>query len=306
VGARVIIDNDFAGDPDGLVQLAHHLLCPSVDVRAVIGSQVAWFDLAASDDAAERSADAARVVAELAGRPGISVLPGSNEPLGATDRPQRSDAVDAIVAEAMRDDTDLPLFVACGGGLTTIASAWLTEPRIASRLTVVWIGGNEHPGLAMPPPGALEVEYNASIDPRATRVAFNDSDLDLWQVPRDAYRRVLASWAELKVRVAPLGPLGAHLVSELERFATMLGSFGIGGDTVVLGDSALVLLTALCSPIDPDPSSSSSVAHPRPHIGPDGGYRGYRSGPDLRLFTSLDSRLVIEDLIARLALHAAG
>lgn len=25
--ARVIVDNDFAGDPDGLFQLAHHLLC---------------------------------------------------------------------------------------------------------------------------------------------------------------------------------------------------------------------------------------------------------------------------------------
>jgi len=26
--ARVIIDNDFAGDPDGLFQLAHHVLSP--------------------------------------------------------------------------------------------------------------------------------------------------------------------------------------------------------------------------------------------------------------------------------------
>ena len=34
---RVIIDNDFSGDPDGLVQLAHHLLSPSVDIRAVTG-----------------------------------------------------------------------------------------------------------------------------------------------------------------------------------------------------------------------------------------------------------------------------
>ena len=77
--------------------------------------------------------------------------------------------------------------VACGGGLTTIASAWLMEPEIASRLTLVWIGGNEHPALASPPPGALEVEYNASIDPVATGAVFNDSDLDVWQVPRDAY-----------------------------------------------------------------------------------------------------------------------
>src|SRR5690606_19340335 len=36
--ARVIIDNDFGGDPDGLYQLAHHLLSPAVEVRGVIAS----------------------------------------------------------------------------------------------------------------------------------------------------------------------------------------------------------------------------------------------------------------------------
>jgi len=37
---RVVIDNDFAGDPDGLFQLAHHLLSPSVDIRAIIASRM--------------------------------------------------------------------------------------------------------------------------------------------------------------------------------------------------------------------------------------------------------------------------
>ena len=32
---RVVVDNDFSGDPDGLVQLAHHALSPSVDLRLV-------------------------------------------------------------------------------------------------------------------------------------------------------------------------------------------------------------------------------------------------------------------------------
>lgn len=30
--ARVIIDNDFSGDPDDLYQLVHHLLSPSVEI----------------------------------------------------------------------------------------------------------------------------------------------------------------------------------------------------------------------------------------------------------------------------------
>ncbi len=38
--ARVIVDNDFAGDPDGLFQLAHHLLCRSVEIPLIVGSHL--------------------------------------------------------------------------------------------------------------------------------------------------------------------------------------------------------------------------------------------------------------------------
>lgn len=38
---RVVSDNDYSGDPDGLYQLVHLLLSPSIDVRAVIGSHLA-------------------------------------------------------------------------------------------------------------------------------------------------------------------------------------------------------------------------------------------------------------------------
>jgi len=35
---RVIVDNDFSGDPDGLVGLAHHLLSPTNRVVAITSS----------------------------------------------------------------------------------------------------------------------------------------------------------------------------------------------------------------------------------------------------------------------------
>src|SRR3954462_10887723 len=37
---RVIVDNDFSGDPDGLFQLAHHLASPATEVSLVIGSHI--------------------------------------------------------------------------------------------------------------------------------------------------------------------------------------------------------------------------------------------------------------------------
>ena len=60
---RVISDNDYAGDPDGLFQLAHHLLSPSVEMRAVIGSHLAVGDpfdpsgASAANGATRRPAD---------------------------------------------------------------------------------------------------------------------------------------------------------------------------------------------------------------------------------------------------------
>jgi hypothetical protein len=41
---RVIVDNDFSGDPDGLFQMAHLLLSPSVDIRGIIGSHLSVKD----------------------------------------------------------------------------------------------------------------------------------------------------------------------------------------------------------------------------------------------------------------------
>ena len=38
--ARVIIDNDFSGDPDDLYQLVHHLLPPSVEIPLVVASHL--------------------------------------------------------------------------------------------------------------------------------------------------------------------------------------------------------------------------------------------------------------------------
>jgi inosine-uridine nucleoside N-ribohydrolase len=301
---RVISDNDYGGDPDGLVQLAHHLLCDSVDLRCVIASSAAPFH-AGWEESRDASVVAAERVVELAGRTGVPVVAGAPEPLGTRAEPQPSAASDAIVVEAMRDDPTVPLFVVCGGGLTNIASAWLTEPRIAERLTLVWIGGREHPGLAEPPPGALAVEYNTSIDLVAAQVVFNDSNLDVWQVPRDAYRQVLASRSELLVRMRSQGPLGVHLFDSLGDMARVVALVDAHmGETYVLGDSPLVLLTALWSNFDPAPASCRWVVQPRPDITDAGDYEPNPDGRPLRVFTQLDSRLVLEDLYAKLALFA--
>jgi purine nucleosidase len=306
--SRVIIDNDFSGDPDGLVQLAHHLLSPSVDVRLVIGSHLregdAWDP---TSDTADRAAVAAARIAEMTNRTDVPVVAGSNRALVDRTTPIRSEAALAIVAEAMRSDSDLPLYVACGAGLTEVVSAWLIEPRIAERLTVIWIGGHEHDGLAEPPPGGADMEYNLHIDPIAGQVVFNDSDLRIWQVPRNMYRTVIASRAELLMRMRPHGDLGRYLFDRLAEVVQKVVALGMHlGETYVLGDSPLVLLTALVTAFEPGTASSSHVTRPCPLIADSGLYTPNSEGRPLRIYTQLDNRTLLEDLYAKLQLHALG
>ena len=101
---------------------------------------------------------------------------------------------------------------------------------------------------------------------------------------------------------APHGPLGAHLYDALGIVSELWGS----GETYVLGDSPLVLLTALVSNFTPIPSSSRHRYNARPRLTDSGAYEPNPDGPPLRIFTHLDVRLLLEDLYAQLALHAEG
>jgi len=303
---RVIADNDFAGDPDDLWQLAHHLLSPSVEIRAVVSSRLNAFESIQS--AVATAAQGCAKVRELFSVMGLDaddlLVGGSDDPLTSETDPIESPAARAIVAEAMRDD-DRPLFVTGGGGLTEIASAYLLEPRIANRLTLVWIGGPEYPGHAEPPAGTLEPEYNLGIDPVAAQVVFNDSSLRVWQVPRNVYRQCVVSDIELHTRVAGLGNFGAYLWHELQAIRAQLSFLGIDrAETYTLGDSPLVLLTALQSAFDPDPSSSSYEMLSAPTFDEQAGMRLRPDGRPIRVYTRVDTRLMFEDMFAKFTAFA--
>jgi len=78
------------------------------------------------------------------------------------------------------------------------------------------------------------------------------------------------------------------------------------GETYVLGDSPLVLFTALLGGYDPRPTSSRWVERLRPRLLDSGDYGDPIEGArPLQVFTHLDTRLLLEDLYAKLALHAA-
>lgn len=298
---RVLCDNDFSGDPDGLVQLAQHLRSPSVDIRAIIGSHLhADEPWAKSEHQATDSANRARELMGVMGLTGkVPVLAGAEKAMPSLTAPVRTAAADAIIAEAMRDDP-LPLFYCAGAGLTDLASAWLMEPRIGKRLTLVWIGGPEYPGLGIPVPGGSPGEFNLTIDIAAAQVIFNQSDIAIWQVPRNTYRRMLISMAEL-AQMKAQGGTGAWLAEQIESISTVAAAIGLKlGEAYPLGDSPLVTLTALQSAFEADPSSSDYVMVPAPTVQGDGTCKPNRKGRPIRVYTTIDTRLTFGDMMAKL------
>lgn len=304
-GIRVITDNDFSGDPDGLFQLVHLLLSPSVETRAIIGSHLSVGDFI---DASERQAEnAAAKVKEVLKvmhlTDSIPVLTGSNRAMPNDSTPVQSEAVNFIIKEALRTDTKQPLYIICGAGLSEVASALLTNPSIANKFTLVWIGGPEYQGLAVPPPGGSALEYNLAIDIAAAKVVFNQSSVALWQVPRNAYRQALISTALLQKNILPKGAIGNYLCQQL---AQLMQRFSKGRETYILGDSPLVLLTALQSYFEADPASSVYVKKPAPFIDAAGQYIYSDTNRLIRVYTQLDIAFMFSDFFAKLDLYAAG
>jgi inosine-uridine nucleoside N-ribohydrolase len=301
---RVIADNDFSGDPDGLFQLAHLLLSPSVEVRGIIGSHLKVGD--GFDPSTNQATNAAKKVRELLQVMGWNkntpVLAGSNVAMANDSTPVKSEAVSFIIKEALRADTQLPLYVLCGAGLTEIASALLTSPEIANRLTLIWIGGPEYPDLAVPPPNYSTPEYNLNIDIAAARVVFNQSAVPIWQVPRDAYRQTILPYSQLLLKVKPHGNVGNHLTTVLENLMKRIQKYVNIGETYILGDSPLVLLTALQSSFEADPSSSKYVLKKSPFITEQGTYQFNHAGRTIRVYSWLDVDLMFNDFFAKLEL----
>ena len=263
---RVVVDNDYAGDPDGILALAHHLLSPSNRVVAITSSFLNPRFVTPPATAGATAADGARLAAALLAELGLDSPPpvatGAEESGGG-----RSAAAEAIIAAA-REESDLPLYVVCGGPLTNVAAALTLDPGIAARLTLVWIGGSLDPAA---------FEYNRDTDPAAAEAVFATRGLTIHQFPLETYRRCAYGIAELEADLPATGRLGAWLFG---CFSSPPEWVRIGG-VWPLGDSPPVLITAL--------TTDSST-----HLAPSDG---------VTVYTDVDMRLLVGDLLAKLRLH---
>lgn len=157
-------------------------------------------------DQATESVDRANTILDFVGLKGsIPVVEGAQGPMTSASEAIASSGADLIIAEARKCSPAKPLYVCCGGALTNIASALLMAPDIAPNIIVVWIGGQEYSFGAVAPPGYSRVEYNLNLCIPAAQAVFNQSDVRIWQVPRDVYRQCLYSRPEFEYKIQPNG-----------------------------------------------------------------------------------------------------
>ena len=146
--------------------------------------------------------------------------------------PAVSDGAKLIAEEAMKDDPH-PLFIACQGALTDVASALLMKPEIADRMTAIWIGGAPYPEGGE--------EFNLRQDIAAANVVMK-SGMKVWQVPSTVYKKVTVSLAELQLNVQPCGEIGNYLYQQMVDFNNTFYQFQEWphGEIWGLGDSPTV------------------------------------------------------------------
>ena len=172
---RMIVSTDCKNEADDQFALAHHLMTPMFILKGIVPCHFNMFSRDYGDGhTAQASMDEVNKVLDLMDRQGVCpVCKGSEFPMKDEQTPAVSDGAKLIAEEAMKDDPH-PLFIACQGALTDVASALLMKPEIADRMTAIWIGGAPYPEGGE--------EFNLRQDIAAANVVMK-SGMKVWQVP---------------------------------------------------------------------------------------------------------------------------
>jgi purine nucleosidase len=143
-GASVVIDTDTFNEIDDQYAIAYALASGTeMKVEAIYAAPYSHEDICPSPAMGmENSYQEILKVLELAGNKNARLAHrGSREYMGRPRTPVASPAAEDLVSRAMRVAEGEKLFVLAIGAITNVASAIVMEPRIISRIVVVWLAG---------------------------------------------------------------------------------------------------------------------------------------------------------------------
>ena len=154
----------------------------------------------------ESLAEIGRVFATLGIDPGGRVHQGAGAFLTSLDAPQDTSAAREIIRLARASPPDDPLYVACLGCVTNLASALIIAPDIAGSIVAVWTAGFPT-AIRTPNRWAL----NLVEDPIAARLLF-DCGVPLVYLPGfQIGAQLRLSLPEIETFVADKGAIGGYL-----------------------------------------------------------------------------------------------
>lgn len=276
---RVIVSTDAACEADDPFAIAHALLSPKLDVKAIIAEHFM------AEGSMERSYDAACKLLSLMGS-AVPVLHGQVWPKNGI----LSEGAQCIIDEARQDDPR-KLFVLCMGAVTTLADALAAAPDIAENLTMVTIGGRGYGEDAVP----LR-EFNWGNDPDAINYILKDTQVPVWQIPFSGYAYIRVSLAELQARLAPCGQVGQYLLRQMDEYNNGPYAGWTAGESWSLGDNPSVAVVL-------DDCAGLSRMDNAWRIDADTSYVQELPERKIRVFHHMDSRFVLGDLFAKLTLN---
>lgn len=278
---RVIVDTDAACEADDPFAISHALMCKKLEIRAIFAEQFG------SPDTTKRSYDEIVTILE-AMEMDVPVFMGEEGKLSDVKDKEISPASKFLISEALKEDSK-PLFVLCLGAITNIASAIKACPEIINKMTVVWIGGQGYDSFSKD-----FREFNAGNDIEAANIVIS-SGVNLWQIPSNVYSTMHIGLAEIQKRIYPCGKIGKHLFENMIQYNMSKYAGWTAGESWSLGDSPAVGVVL-------DQNCGKWEYKEAPIFNEDTTYSFEKGRPQIRVYTSINSRFILEDMIAKLEL----
>jgi purine nucleosidase len=239
---RVIIDSDAKCEIDDQWALALAILSPErFQIEGFVGAPY----LSGGLKSVEKSALEIELIMKKAGMEGKWPVKRGSHPMQYRDVPSPSEGVNFIIEKALASKPENPLWVIGLGAATDIASAYLTEPKIADRIVVFWHGRTRWPDKCW--------NFNVFGDAHAARAVFHSP---LSFVLFDTGTHLYCTMDESEIQVRPYGELGAYLHDYRKTNKYFMGAkkgFFDLGDIAALVDPRLASWeTTSCPDVDWD------------------------------------------------------
>ena len=283
---RLIVDTDAKNEADDQFAIMHHLLTPMFDVCGIIAThfEQKTGHTGTSMEASYREIEKVLTLAEIEDVP---FFRGCVSPLRSPGDTPESEGTAFLISQARQPGK---LYIAVQGAMTNVAAAINAAPDIAANLVILWNGGGPYP--------KGRPEFNVMQDPDAVRAVLA-SNAEIWQTDQSVYCTLEVTLAELKSRIGSCGKIGRYLVEQLEAENQIEYNPNFllrSGENWVLGDNttaAVLLMNRL--------RGNWHVDH-APIIKEDLTYQANPNGKLIRVYDSIDVRMTLEDLYAKLSL----